>query len=133
MERPVKTNLPFRLLPVSEGWALLSAESLGQTFVTLAEAVTAIPPESVLQLELPCRAVVFEQMSLPSTDPAELLDMARLQLEKTLPFTRRKSAAVFRSLKSRRPRVVCSQWRSTTICWMNSACPCGSESFTPRP
>jgi len=53
----------------------------------MAEAVATLSPQVVLHLELPCRAVVFEQMTLPSTDPTELLDMARLQLEKSLPFT----------------------------------------------
>ncbi len=86
MERPVKSNLPNRLLPVANGWSLRPPGAPEQTFATLDEAIGTLAKDAVLDLELPCSAVVFERMVLPSTDPVELLGMARLQLETTLPF-----------------------------------------------
>jgi hypothetical protein len=55
-------------------------------FPSFGEAAAALPGDTVLHLALPCRAALFERMKLPSTDAGELGGMARLQLEKNLPF-----------------------------------------------
>jgi len=86
VERPVKSNLPLRLGPVADGWALHTPSEPVQVFSTLEEAAAALKSDTPFNLELPCTAVLFERMSLPATDREELLSMARLQLEKTLPF-----------------------------------------------
>ncbi len=63
-----------------------SATSPARDAASLEEAVTGLPAGSRIHLALPCGAVLFERMHLPSTDPVELDGMMRLQLEKTLPF-----------------------------------------------
>lgn len=77
------------LSPAPAGWrARFSTGGEMQTLEveSLGEAGAAVPAGMPIHLELPCDAVLLERLTLPATDPAELEAMARLQLEKTLPF-----------------------------------------------
>jgi hypothetical protein len=53
---------------------------------TLEEAVPLLSADDEFVLGLPVSAVVAQRFRLPSTDPAEFLEMIRLQIEKLLPF-----------------------------------------------
>ena len=78
--------LSITLAPAASGWRILSPGSAPRHAATLEAASVVVESGAVLQLALPCSAVLFERMKLPSTDAGELGDMMRLQLEKTLPF-----------------------------------------------
>jgi type II secretory pathway component PulM len=53
---------------------------------TLEAAAELTPPKYLIHFALPADRVVFERMTLPATDAAELEGMIQLQLEKTLPY-----------------------------------------------
>jgi hypothetical protein len=92
------------IIPTSHGWnfvrsapsaslreaAVGRAEQNGSWSVrklqTLEEAVPLLSADDEFVLGLPVSAVVAQRFRLPSTDPAEFLEMIRLQIEKLLPF-----------------------------------------------
>lgn len=89
MERALKSHrsAPTALLsPGYAGWNVTANGAGLQTAQTLQEACALAPAGSRIALALPSNLVLMERLKLPSTDPAELSGMVRLQLEKTLPF-----------------------------------------------
>ncbi len=86
MKQRRSAHLTAVLSPAAAGWRLTSPQTPPQSWPTLAEAAAAIPAGATLHLALPCSAVLFERMKLPSIEPSELGDMMTLQLEKTLPY-----------------------------------------------
>jgi hypothetical protein len=77
---------PTSIRPSADGWRVERADSAPVSCATLEEAAAAVTPGAAVELDLPCRAVLFERMRLPTVEPSEVRDMARLQLEKSLPF-----------------------------------------------
>ena len=59
----------------------------GQTFASLAAAVNALAADEPFLLGLPLDTAFVQRLELPSAPPDELTAMARLQLEKVLPFS----------------------------------------------
>jgi hypothetical protein len=86
VERTLKTKQTCLLSPGPGGWRVTNGASGSRDFASFADAAAALPEDAVLHLALPCRAALFERLHLPSTDATELGGMARLQLEKNLPF-----------------------------------------------
>ena len=91
---------PAMLLPGTEagGWELcrrLPAAAPGdtspaattrQTFPSLEAAAANLEPGDSFVLALPLEYGLVQRMSLPAAEPAELEEMARIQLEKILPY-----------------------------------------------
>jgi len=72
-------------MPAPGGWIVLSGAERREA-ASMAEVAEGLPAEGTLQLALPCTSVLVERMRLPTIEASEVEDMARLQLEKTLPF-----------------------------------------------
>jgi hypothetical protein len=71
--------------PAPGGWKLVRAS--GSTHhASLAEAADALAPEEEVRLALPTDRAILERLRLPDAPPEDLLAMARLQLEKGVPF-----------------------------------------------
>lgn len=89
------------LTPDAVGWRLVREGAPELKIATLAEAVAALPAGLPVHLALPSSAVLFERMTLPATDRAELAGMAELQLEKSLPFPIEEVSSDFVVLENR--------------------------------
>ena len=90
-------------LPAS-GKSFATAETRTQEAQTLADLVAILPASAgrgaIIErhLKLPAHVLVFERLTLPSSDPQELAGMVRLQLEKTLPYPVEETTSGFQVL-----------------------------------
>ena len=80
------STVPVLLIPDSVGWCLIRTGNPPQRYASLEAAAASLPASVPVHLALPCQDILFERLSLPSTDREELSGMIQLQLEKTLPF-----------------------------------------------
>ena len=104
------------LAPSADGWRARTfvpavpgkggslAETRVQSALSLAELVAVLKeggkdPET--RLALPAHLLIFERLTLPSSDPQELAGMVRLQLEKTLPYPVEETAVGFQMISRR--------------------------------
>jgi hypothetical protein len=74
------------VFPGASGWCVRLSTGQMQTVPALSEVAANLPAGAAVHLALPCYAALFERMTLPSIDRAELSGMVQLQLEKTLPY-----------------------------------------------
>ena len=51
------------------------------------EVAEALQPEDDIVLALPVELVLAQRMRLPTTDPAEFVEMVRIQIEKAMPYS----------------------------------------------
>jgi len=51
------------------------------------EAAETLQPEDDIVLALPVELVLAQRMRLPTTDPAEFVEMVRIQIEKAMPYS----------------------------------------------
>ena len=54
---------------------------------TIAEAAELLGPEDDIVLALPVELVLAQRLRLPTTDPAEFVEMVRIQVEKAMPYS----------------------------------------------
>jgi hypothetical protein len=88
--KPTRTSNIATIAPAGAGWRVRFPSGNGQqesrAVQSLEEAAAALPANVEVHLALPCTAVLFERMKLPSLDAGELGGMVKLQLEKSLPY-----------------------------------------------
>ena len=60
--------------------------SRGRRFASLDAAAANLQPAEPFVLALPIEMGLVQRLSLPAAEPSELEDMARIQLEKILPY-----------------------------------------------
>ncbi|MBE7212059.1 MAG: hypothetical protein INR65_13645, partial [Gluconacetobacter diazotrophicus] len=77
--------------PASGEWELVRPSAAGgtptrQAFATLEAAAVNLDDAERFVLALPLSLGLVQRLTLPAAEPAELEDMARIQLEKILPY-----------------------------------------------
>lgn len=67
-------------------WEIVRSGAARQAYASLEAAAVALTPGEAFRLELPVDAGLIQRLALPPAEPAELEEMARIQLEKILPY-----------------------------------------------
>ena len=80
------------VIPSASGWDLVRfAEHSGawevRAVANVEEAAQLLQPEDDIVLALPLELVLAQRMRLPTTDPAEFVEMVRIQIEKAMPYS----------------------------------------------
>jgi hypothetical protein len=79
-------------MPSANGWDLVRFGEVNKAWevravANLEEAAEFLVPEDDIVLALPAEAVLAQRLRLPTTDPAEFVEMVRIQVEKAMPFS----------------------------------------------
>lgn len=82
-------------------WEIIRSGAARQTYASLEAAAVALAPGEAFRLELPVDAGLIQRLSLPPAEPAELEEMARIQLEKILPYPPESVGMTFQVIESR--------------------------------
>lgn len=88
-----------QLHPHSHGWRLRHGE-ISRDVANLDEVIAFLPGKARLHIAIPSDMALAERLTLPSTDRDELIGMAQLQLEKTLPYPIEEVASDFELLST---------------------------------
>ena len=79
-------------MPAAHGWDLVRFAELNKAWevrgvTTLEEAADLLRAEDDIVLALPLDAVLAQRLRLPTIDPAEFVEMVRIQVEKAMPYS----------------------------------------------
>jgi hypothetical protein len=79
-------------MPGAHGWDIVRFAELNAAWevravATLEEAAEVLRADDDIVLALPIDAVLAQRLHLPTTDPAEFVEMVRIQVEKAMPFS----------------------------------------------
>lgn len=87
LRRPVgRSAAASTAIPAAERFGPEADEATRQTFASLEAAAVNLLPEEEFHLDLPLDYGLIQRFILPTTEPDELEEMARIQLEKILPY-----------------------------------------------
>jgi hypothetical protein len=79
-------------MPAAHGWDVVRFAELNgawevRAVTNLEEAAEVLRAEDDIVLALPVDAVLAQRLHLPTTDPAEFVEMVRIQVEKAMPYS----------------------------------------------
>lgn len=82
-------------------WEIIRPGAVRQAHASLEAAAAALTPGEAFRLELPVDAGLIQRLSLPPAESAELEEMARIQLEKILPYPADSVGMTFQVIETR--------------------------------
>lgn len=82
-------------------WEIIRSGATRQTHGSLEAVALALTPGEAFRLELPVDAGLIQRLSLPPAEPAELEEMARIQIEKILPYPAESVGMTFQVIENR--------------------------------
>lgn len=97
-----------RRLPAAAPTDTTPGATTRQTFASLEAAAANVDPEESYVLVLPLDMGLVQRMALPAAEPAELEEMARIQLEKILPYPAESVGVAFQEISRTETDVVLS-------------------------
>lgn len=100
---PAPAGLAIVVPGASAGaWEIIRSDGAArQTHASLEAAAGALAPGEAFRLELPVDAGLIQRLSLPPAEPAELEEMAKIQLEKILPYPAETVGMTFQVIEQR--------------------------------
>lgn len=87
-------------------WEIIRSGVVRQTYASLEAVAVALAPGEAFRLELPVDAGLIQRLSLPPAEPAELEEMARIQLEKILPYPAESVGMTFQVIENRETEAI---------------------------
>ncbi len=100
---PLAPSAPAIVLPgaAAGSWEIVRSGAARQTYASLDAAAASLTPGDAFRLELPVDAGLIQRLSLPPAEPTELEEMARIQLEKILPYPAESVGMTFQVIETR--------------------------------
>lgn len=101
---PVAALPPAAVVPgaAAQAWEVIRpGVALRPAYPSLEAAAATLTPGEPFRLELPIDAGLIQRLSLPPAEPAELEEMARIQLEKILPYPAESVGMMFQVIETR--------------------------------